>query len=32
MDILYTISSTIKRRSLWTKTYINAFRKNLKNK
>ena len=32
MDILYTISSTTKERSLRTKTYRNTFKKILKNK
>ena len=32
MDILYTISSTTKRRSLRTETYKNTFKKILKNK
>ena len=32
MDILYTISSTTKRRSLRTKGYKNTFKKILKNK
>ena len=32
MDILYTISSTTKRRNLRTKTYKNTFKNILKNK
>ena len=32
MDILYTIFSTTKKKSLRTKFYKNTFKKNLKNK